>query len=297
MSPVLRLVRNYGIALIVVGALIWFPFTGFFLTILTGGLLPSLICNLFLIHLTYGVCTKRVPLGWSAVPIICYGVWLSWVISQNSIISAEKIRLESENHITAATPPNVTLVFPVNEADTLAFVAKRHLAPPVRIFIGKTELSAEPSSTPPADAIVFHRLEGPDPNSKSRTYRYRYELTQSAAPTGDPVVGHFNYGALRAPVWAPVFVAGCFLIDQPSAWSCAISPMLRRVPVGETGYAGPYEIASGIKDPIIATLANMLGVKYIEDEPRRAPPKMPPIDPAPNSRPSVSDMNETIHRD
>jgi hypothetical protein len=299
MKPVLRLVQNYGIALIVVGTLIWFPYTGFFLTILTGGLLPSLICNLFLVHLAYVVCTKRSSLGWLAVPIVCYGVWLSWVISQNNAVSVEKSRLEGENHITVTTSPNVTLVFPVNEADSLAFVARRHLAPSVRIFVGSTELccSTEPPSTPPVDAIIFHRLEGRDPNSKSGTYRYRYELRQLAAPASDRVVGHFNYGTLRAPVWAPVFVAGCFLIDEPSAWSCVISPMLRRVPVGETGYAGPYEAASGMKDRIITTLANMLGVKYIEDEPRRAPPKMPPMNSVPNSKPSVSDTNETIHRD
>jgi len=266
MNPVLRLVRNYGIALIVVGALSWFPYTGFFLTILTGGLLPSLICNLFLIHLAYVACTKRTSLGWLVLPIVCYGAWFSWAIWQNNAVSVEKSKLESENHITVATPPNVTLVFPVNEADSLAFVAKRHLAPPVRIFFGPTELccSTEPPSMPPADAIVFHRLEGPDPNSESMTYRYRYELTQSAASTGDPVVGHFNYGALRAPVWAPVFTAGCFLIDQPSAWKCDISPMLRRIPVGETGYAEPYELASGKADPVIATLAKMLGAKFIE---------------------------------
>lgn len=269
MNPVLRLVRNYGIALIVVGALIWFPFTGFFLTILTGGLLPSLICNLFLVHLMYLACTRRASFGWLAVPIVCYSAWLSWVTWQNNAASDEKNKLESENHLTVATPPNATLVFPANEPDTLAFLARRHLAPPVRVFFGPTELccSTERPSAPPADAIVFHQLERPDLSTKSGTFRYRYELTQGVSPTGDPVVGHFNHGWLQAPVWAPVFIAGCFLIDQPPAWKCVMSPMQRRVPVGETGYADTYERASGKKDPVIATLANMFGAKFIEGEP------------------------------
>jgi hypothetical protein len=62
-----------GIALVVVAVLIWFPFTGFFLTTLTLGLLPSLICKLFLIHLAYAAVTKSIPLGWLIAPIACYG--------------------------------------------------------------------------------------------------------------------------------------------------------------------------------------------------------------------------------
>ena len=42
--------------------------------------------------------------------------------------------------------------------------------------------------------------------------------------------------------------------------------MLRRVPVGETGYAEPYGLASGKEDPVVMTLAKMLGAKFIEGE-------------------------------
>ena len=288
MNPALRLFKNYGIALVVVGALIWFPVTGFFLTILTLGLLPSLICNLFMIHLACAAWTRSVPLEWLVVPIACYGVWLGWVIGKTNAIALEKSKLQSENHVTGPIPQNVTLVFPEKDVE-FARRSKLHLAPSVRVFVGSVELSTmkagrilcmlpkpndppflkksrcstEPISEPPADAIVFRQLERPDPQSKSRTYLHRYELTQKSATTSDHVVGHFNFGWLSTPVWAPIFVAGCFLIDQPAAWLCDISPKLRRVAVGETGYASKYDPFNENSDPVIATLANMLGVKYV----------------------------------
>jgi hypothetical protein len=288
MNQALRLFRNYGIALVVVGALIWFPVTGFFLTTLTLGLLPSLICNLFMIHLAYAAWTRSVPLEWLVLPIACYGIWLGWVIGKTHGVALEKSKLESENHVTGSIPQNVTLVFPEGDLE-IARRAKRHLAPPVRVFDGSVELSAikasdmlcmlakpndppsmkkfrcptEPVSQPPADAIVFRQLERPDLHSKSRIYFHRYELTQKSGSTGDTVIGHFNFGRLSTPVWAPVFVAGCFLIDHPAAWLCDISPKLRRVAVGETGYRSEYDPWEEKSDPVIATLANMLGVKYI----------------------------------
>jgi hypothetical protein len=287
MNQALRLFRNYGIALVVVGALIWFPITGFFLTTLTLGLLPSLICNLFMIHLAWAAWTRSVPLEWLVLPIACYGIWLGWVIGKTHAVALEKNKLESENHVTGSIPQNVTLVFPEGDLE-IARRAKRHLAPPVRVFDGSVELSAikasdmlcmlakpndppsmkkfrcptEPVSQPPADAIVFRQLERPDLHSKSRIFFHRYELTQKSGSTGDPVIGHFNFGRLSTPVWAPVFVAGCFLIDNPAAWLCDISPKLRRVAVGETGYASEYDPFEEKSDPVIATLANMLGVKY-----------------------------------
>ena len=288
MNQALRLFRNYGIALVVVGALIWFPITGFFLTTLTLGLLPSLICNLFMIHLAWAAWTRSVPLEWLVLPIACYGIWLSWVVGKTHAVALEKNKLESENHVTGSIPQNVTLVFPEGDLE-IARRAKRHLAPPVRVFDGSIELSTikasdmlcmlakpndppsmkkfrcptEPVSQPPADAIVFRQLERPDLHSKSRIFFHRYELTQKSGSTGDPVIGHFNFGRLSTPVWAPVFVAGCFLIDNPAAWLCDISPKLRRVAVGETGYASEYDPFEEKSDPVIATLANMLGVKYV----------------------------------
>ena len=287
MNQALRLFRNYGIALVVVGALIWFPITGFFLTTLTLGLLPSLICNLFMIHLAYSAWTRSVSLEWLVLPIACYGIWLGWVVGKTHAVALEKSKLESENHVTGSIPQNVTLVFPEGDLE-IARRAKRHLAPPVRVFDGSIELSTikasdmlcmlakpndppsmkkfrcptEPVSQPPADAIVFRQLERPDLHSGSRIFFHRYELTQKSGSTGDPVIGHFNFGRLSTPVWAPVFVAGCFLIDNPAAWLCDISPKLRRVAVGETGYASEYDPFEEKSDPVIATLANMLGVKY-----------------------------------
>ena len=287
MNQALRLFRNYGIALVVVGALIWFPITGFFLTTLTLGLLPSLICNLFMIHLAWAAWTRSVPLEWLVLPIACYGIWLGWVVGKTHAVALEKNKLESENHVTGSIPQNVTLVFPEGDLE-IARRAKRHLAPPVRVFDGSIELSTikasdmlcmlakpndppsmkkfrcptEPVSQPPADAIVFRQLERPDLHSRSRIFFHRYELTQKSGSTGDPVIGHFNFGRLSTPVWAPVFVAGCFLIDNPAAWLCDISPKLRRVAVGETGYASEYDPFEEKSDPVIATLANMLGVKY-----------------------------------
>ena len=288
MNQALRLFRNYGIALVVVGALIWFPVTGFFLTTLTLGLLPSLICNLFMIHLAWAAWTRSVPLEWLVLPIACYGIWLGWVVGKTHAVALEKNKLESENHVRGSIPQNVTLVFPEGDLE-IARRAKRHLAPPVRVFDGSIELSTikasdmlcmlakpndppsmkkfrcptEPVSQPPADAIVFRQLERPDLHSRSRIFFHRYELTQKSGSTGDPVIGHFNFGRLSTPVWAPVFVAGCFLIDNPAAWLCDISPKLRRVAVGETGYASEYDPFEEKSDPVIATLANMLGVKYV----------------------------------
>jgi hypothetical protein len=289
MNPTLRFFRNYGIALVVVAALIWFPITGFWLTILTLGLFPSLVCNLFLIHLASVAWTRKVSRAWLVVPIACYGVWLGWAVWKNNAVVLEKSKLESENHGTGPIPQNVTLVFPEGDLE-FARRAKRHLAPSVRVFVGSIELSTikagqmlcmlaqpndppfikksrcptEPISQPPADAIVFRQLERPDPQSKSQTYLHQYELTQNSATTGDPVVGHFNFGWLSTPVWAPVFVAGCFLIDNPAA--CDISPKLRKVAVGETGYASEYDPWKEKSDPVIATLADMLGVKYVADD-------------------------------
>jgi hypothetical protein len=91
----------------------------------------------------------------------------------------------------------------------------------------------------------------------------RYELTQKSA-TGDHVVGHFTFGWLLAPVWLPVFRAGCYLIDEPSSWRCVTLPMLRRVAVGETGES-TSDYYDDIENRAVKTLANMLGVKFIED--------------------------------
>jgi hypothetical protein len=285
MNPALRLFRNYGVVLVVVAALTWFPMTGFWLTILTNGLLSSLVCNLILLHLARAAWTGKVSRAWLVIPIACYGIWLGWAVWKNAVVALEKSKLESENHVTRPIPQNVTLVFP--EGDVFAIRAKRYLAPSVRVFVGSIELSTmkvgqplcrflvpksdfetyncltEPTSASPADAIVFRQLERRDPQSESEAYRYRYELTQNSATTGDRVVGHFNFGLLLAPVWAPVFVAGCFLIDDPPAWQCQISPKLRNVAVGETGYADHSDLVSERSDPVIATLANMLGVKYV----------------------------------
>ena len=289
MNQALRLFRNYGIALVVVGALIWFPVTGFFLTTLTLGLLPSLICNLFMIHLAWAAWTRSVPLEWLVLPIACYGIWLGWVIGKTHAVALEKSKLESENHVTGSIPQNVTLVFPEGDLE-IARRAKRHLAPPVRVFDGSIELSTikasdmlcmlakpndppsmkkfrcptEPISQPPADAIVFRQLERPDP--KSRKSLHRYELTQKSGSTGDPVIGHFNFGWLSTPVWAQVFVAGCSLIDNPAPRLCDISPKFRRVAVGETGYRSEYDPWEEKSDPVVATLANMLGIKYVADD-------------------------------
>jgi hypothetical protein len=286
MNPVLRLVRNYGVALVILGALIWFPFTGFWLTILTLGLLPSLICNLFLIHLSYLALTRNVALGWLVVPITCYGVWLGWAIWQNTAVFSKKSKLESENHITVPTPQNVTLVFPKDASsafsNSFADDARRYLDLSVRVFADETELSLPPQkrgwpvrpyccsslppSTPPGDAIVFHRLEAPAPGY-SPTHLYRYELTQSSAPDRNSVVGHFNFGRLQAPVWVPVFVAGCVLIDGgPNAgWKCMIGPKFREVWVGETGPTFKYDYDS--EPRVIKSLAKMLGVKSIDFRP------------------------------
>jgi hypothetical protein len=141
MNPVLRLFRNYGIALLVVGALIWFPVTGFFLTTLTLGLLPSLICNLLMIHLAWAAWTRSVPLEWLVLPIACYGVWLGWVIGKSNAVGLEKSKLESENRVTGPIPQNVTLVFPEKDVE-IAKRSKLHLAVPVRVFVGPVELSA-----------------------------------------------------------------------------------------------------------------------------------------------------------
>jgi hypothetical protein len=240
-----------------------------------------------MMHLAWAAWTRSVPLEWLVLPIACYGIWLGWVVGKTHAVALEKNKLESENHVTGSIPQNVTLVFPEGDLE-IARRAKRHLAPPVRVFDGSIELSAikasdmlcmlakpndppsmkkfrcptEPVSQPPADAIVFRQLERPDLHSRSRIFFHRYELTQKSGSTGDPVIGHFNFGRLSTPVWAPVFVAGCFLIDNPAAWLCDISPKLRRVAVGETGYASEYDPFEEKSDPVIATLANMLGVKY-----------------------------------
>jgi hypothetical protein len=116
-SVVLRLVGNYGIAFVVAAALIWFPLTGFFLTPLTGGVLLSLICNLLLLHLGYLACTKRVPLAWLVVPIVCYGAWLGWLIWKTAGVNQEKSGLESENHFTEPIEKNMTLIFSANDKD------------------------------------------------------------------------------------------------------------------------------------------------------------------------------------
>jgi hypothetical protein len=275
MNPAVRLVRNYGIALIVVAALIWFPFTGFWLTILTLGLLPSLVCNLFLIHLAIAAGTGGLPRGWLAVPILCYGAWLGWLVWQTHTIDREISTIEGENRVAGPIEQNVTLVFPKD--DELAIRARRHLAPPLRVFMGPIELPAvkessqvcasvldvlrarcatDPSSTPPPGAIVFHQLEYR--HQGSGIYRYRYELTRNSSAVA---IGHFNFGTLSAPAWGPLFRAGCYLIDNPPAWRCATSAMLRKVTFGQTGSASPYDPLYEKSDPVIATLAKMLGVK------------------------------------
>jgi hypothetical protein len=81
-NPAFRLIRNYGIALVVVAALIRFPLTGFMLTILTLGLVPALVCNLFLIHLAVASAAKRISRRWLALPILSYGAWLGWLAWQ-----------------------------------------------------------------------------------------------------------------------------------------------------------------------------------------------------------------------
>jgi hypothetical protein len=313
MDPALRLLRNYAVALAVAGFLIWIPFFGMFLTFATGGMLISFICNIFLIHLTFVACARRTSLGWLMAPLVCYGLWLVWVVVQNHPIAAEKDRLESENRLTGDIPSNLTLVFSKNDID-LARRAKLHLASSVRVFVDTVELSTmpprkigcllprpndtpfiqktrcptEPNAQIPADAIVFRELERPNP--QSRTYLHRYALTQSSA-AGDRTVGHLNFGRLTAPVWAPVFLAGCFLIDQPAAWACHMSPKYRDIAIGETGLGSYGDISHRYSDPVVATLAKMLGVKFIvEERPRPQSPETPQTKSTP--APPVSDPND-----
>jgi hypothetical protein len=280
MNPAVRLGRNYAIALVVVAALIWFPLTGFWLTILTSGLLPALVCNLFLIHLAVASATERISRRWLAVPILGYGAWLGWMVWQTHVVDLKMGMLEGENRVAGPIEPNVTLVFP--EHDELAIRARRHLAPPLRVFMGPIELLAvkessqacafvlqvmragcatDPSATPPPDAVVFHQLEFR--HQGSGIYRYRYELTRKSSAM---VVGHFNFGTLSAPAWGPLFRAGCYLIDNPPDWRCAMSAMIRKVTFGATGSASLYDPFHEKSDPVIATLANMLGVKYVKDD-------------------------------
>ena len=280
MNPAARLVRNYAIALVVVAALIWFPITGFWLTILTFGLLPSLVCNLFLIHLAIAAGTGSLPRGWLAVPILCYGAWLGWLIWQTRAIDLEIGAIEGENRVAGPIERNATLVFP--QHDELAVRAKRHLAAPLRVFMGPIELkgacdsvgdvlyarcATDPSATPPPDAVVFHQLE--HRHQGSGIYRYRYELTRDSSASA---IGHFSFGTLSAPAWGPLFRAGCYLIDNPPAWQCAMSAMLRKVAFGQTGSASPYDPFLEKSDPVIATLAKMLGVEYVKVDARPSSP-------------------------
>ena len=281
MSPVVRLVRNYGITLVVVMALVWFPLTGFWLTILTLGLVPAFVCNLFLIHLAVASATGRVSRRWLVVPTLCYGAWLGWLAWQTHALDLKLGKLEGENQVAGPIEPDVTLVFP--EHDELAIRARKRLAPPLRVFMGPIELLAvrgssqacvavlqalragcatDPSATPPPDSIIFRQVEPlyQDPG----TYRYRYELKRVSSATA---IGHFNFGALSAPAWLPVFRAGCYLIDNPPAWQCVISAMLRKVTFGETNSASLYDDPLYTRsDAVIATLANMLGVKYVKGD-------------------------------
>ncbi|MGA7804920.1 hypothetical protein, partial [Bradyrhizobium sp.] len=112
MDAILRLVKWYGSALFVVGLLILFPVTGFFLTILTQGRLLSLILNLFMLHIGYLACTRKISLAWLVVPVGFYGAWIGWVNSKSEAVYLEKSKLESENRITGQFEKSNTLVFP-----------------------------------------------------------------------------------------------------------------------------------------------------------------------------------------
>jgi hypothetical protein len=263
MDAALRLAKWYGITLAVAAALIMFPPTGVFLTILTQGRLPSLILVLFTLHIGCLACAKKISLGWLVLPIGFCAVWLGWVNSKREAVYLEKSKLESQNQITASFEKSHTLVFP--DEDGLVIRARRYFAAPMRVYMGKVEFSAatrltcsesycgkEPLSPPPSDALVFHELGHPD---RSRPiYRHSYEITQSSPTAGKRVIGHFNYGELFLPTWSPLFFAGCYLIGGPSpGWDCTVTPETRRISYGETG-SRPEN-----SDPLIASLANMLG--------------------------------------
>jgi hypothetical protein len=249
----------------VVGALILFPYTGFFLTILTHGRLPSLILNLFVLHIGYLACARKISLAWLVVPVGFYGAWIGWVNSKSEAVYLEKSKLENENRIMEQFEKSNTLVFP--DEDGLVIRARRYFAAPIRGYMGKVEFSAatrltcydsycgkEPFSPPPSDAIVFHELGHPDRSQP--IYRHSYEITQNSATVGDHVIGHFKHGVLFVPTWSPFFIAGCYLIDGPeSRWDCTVTPETRRIPYGETG-SRPES-----PDPVIASLANMLGLQ------------------------------------
>ncbi len=272
MKPVFGLFWKYGLALAVAAALTYFPVTGFFLPFFTGGLLPALICNLFLLHLVYLAYWRRIGLVWLLVPIVCYGAWLHWVIGKNAAADEEKARLENENHITEPIDKNMTLMFPEN--DSLAIRSRRHLLAPVRVFMGPIEFSADKGQSctsyycakdlppaPPTNPIVFHRLDKPD--LASPIHIYRYELT-----SGDRVIGHFNFGTLATPSRWPFFVAACFLIDQPSSWQCVMRPQMQELSVGGD-WIDHYDTGHLRSDPAIKILANMLGVQYADGDPNQ----------------------------
>ena len=98
------------------------------------------------------------------------------------------------------------------------------------------------------------------------SYRHRYEVERQSA-TGASIVGHLNFGSLTAPMLLPVFVAGCFLIDQPAAWRCTIMPMFRKLRFGDLGPSNPDDFDDEDSDPVIANLARMLGATYVAASP------------------------------
>ena len=122
------------------------------------------------------------------------------------------------------------------------------------------------NSEPAAKSLTFRQLEAPDPHIGAPSYRYRYEVARQSA-TGASVVGHLNFGSLTSPMLLSVFVAGCFLIDQPAAWRCTIMPMFRNVRFGDLGPRDPDDYDDQDSDPVIANLARMLGATYVASSP------------------------------
>ncbi|MGO9005629.1 MAG: hypothetical protein ACLQB4_07690 [Beijerinckiaceae bacterium] len=272
-KPAVRLVRNYGLVLAALAVVSYYPYTGFFLTILTLGRLPSLVCNAFLIHLSITSLRGTIARAWLGIPIICYGAWLGWLIWQRTDTYLTTEKLEAENSISEPVEQDVTLVFSQSDSE-LSKRAFNFLAPPVRIFSGTAESGPDyipPNSPPLKEWLYFRQLEAPNPDSGGGAYLYRYELVRNSATNEQRVIGHFNFGRLSRPSLAPIFFAGCGLIDNPPAWRCEITPFPDFVPIGQIGDElynydpGHYDPFHTKADPVIRTLAKMLGVVYLRN--------------------------------
>lgn len=144
LSTVSRIIGSYLILAAIVYVAQLFTLPGIYLMFMGAALWVSLILNTMLLHVTIVAAIGKISRSWLILPGIVYGAWAAFAVGHEIYLAHKIHKLEALNHIDAAIPADLDLVFdpaPGNSIhkDDLAVAVKKYVVGG-RVFLGDYEL-------------------------------------------------------------------------------------------------------------------------------------------------------------